>query len=452
MAGERIHHPCPVELEAFLLGQLPAREAARVVAHLLTGCASCRKQMEPLAGVVLTPNLIPDEPVEVGTEYDFPLFRAFAAARRYAASMARERREAERDREDPPLREVRRPEAPSAKAQAERDWARCEQILVRCRELRFDEPEARVAAASLAVGLAEGMSPDVHGPRQLADLQARAWAERGNARRVADHLAEAEADLATALERAQEGTGDPRLLARLLDLTASLRTDQRRLQEAAQLLDWVYGIYTDLGQSHEAGRALISKSNVAFYALDLHEATRLLTQGLSLIEVSRDPNLVLAVVHNLLFHLTEVGDIERAQRLLRQSRELYDIYGGRMERLKLLWVEGRIAIRSGNRARAEEAFSEVRAGFEKIGLLYDMAMVSLELGVVWLEQGRIREIQKLLDETVATFRARGIRREAIAALLMLQEAIAMERATAVLLRSVATELQRLESEPASPAG
>ena len=37
--------------------------------------------MEPLAGVVLTPNLIPDEPVEVGSEYDFPLFRAFAAAR-----------------------------------------------------------------------------------------------------------------------------------------------------------------------------------------------------------------------------------------------------------------------------------------------------------------------------------------------------------------------------------
>ena len=442
MAGERIHHPCPAELEAFLLGQLPAREAARVVAHLLTGCASCRKQMEPLAGVVLTPNHVPDEPVEVGTEYDFPLFRAFAAARRYAASLARERREAERDREDPLLREVPRSDAGS---KAERDWNLCEQILAGCRELR-QGPEARVAATSLAVGLAEGIGPDFRGSRQLADLQARAWAERGNARRVADDLSGAESDLSMALERARQGTGDPRLLARLLDLTASLRTDQRGFEEAAQLLDWVYRIYRTLGESHEAGRALISKSNTAFYALDLAEATRLLGRGLSLIDVNRDPSLVLVAVHNLLFHLIETGEIQQAERLLRQSRELYATYGGKMERLKVRWLDGRIAFRLGERARAEEAFSDVRSGLEEAGLSYDMALVSLELAAVWLEQGRSRDIQELLDETIATFQARGIRREAIAALLMLREAIERERATAVLLRTVASELQRLESE------
>jgi len=449
MAGERIHHPRAAELEAFLLGQLPPREAARVVAHLLTGCASCRKQMEPMAGVVLTPNLLPDEPVEVGSEYDFPLFRAFAAARRYATALARERREAGRDREDPPLREVPRSESPSAGSPAERNWVRCDQILARYRELRHAGPEVMVAATSLAVGLAEGISPELRGPCQLADLQARALAERGNARRVADDLQRAEADLAAAHERARQGTGDPRLLARLLDLTASLRTDQRRFKEAAQLLDWVYGIYMDLGESHDAGRALISKSNTAFYALDLDEATRLLGQGLSLIDANRDPRLVLAAVHNLLFHLVEAGEIERAEELLHQSRELYRAYGGKMDRLKVRWMEGRIAFRLGDQTRAEEAFSEVRSGLREVGLLYDMALVSLELAAVWLEQGRTREIQVLLDETVATFQARGIRREAIAALLMLREAIARERATAVLLRTVASELQRLEAEPVS---
>jgi tetratricopeptide (TPR) repeat protein len=449
MAGERIHHPRAAELEAFLLGQLPPREAVCVVAHLLTGCASCRKQMEPLAGVVLTPNLIPDEPVKVGSEYDFPLFRAFAAARRYAASLARERREAERDREDPLLREVPRSEAMGDGSPAERDWERCEQILARSRELRQAGPEAMVAASSLALGLAERISPDLRGPRQLADLQARARAERGNARRAADDLPGAEADLAAALERAREGTGDPRLLSRLLDLTASLRTDQRRLKEAAQLLDWVYDIHRSLGESHEAGRALISKSNAAFYALDLEEAMRLLGQGLSLIDINRDPSLVLVVVHNLLFHLVEAGDIDKAERLLRQSRELYTAYGGKMERLKVRWMDGRIAFRLGDQARAEEAFSEVRVAFEELSLPYDMALVSLELAAVWLAQGRTREIQDLLDETVTTFQARGIRREAIAALLMLREAIERERATAVLLRTVASELQRLESEPVS---
>jgi len=449
MAGKRIHHPRAAELEAFLLGQLPSREAARVVTHLLTGCASCRKQMEPLAGVVLTPNLIPDEPVDVGSEYDFPLFRAFAAARRFAVSLTRERREAERDREDTPLQEVPRSESSSAGPPVERNWVRCEQILAQYRELRHAGPEAMLAATSFAVGLAEAISPEFRGAHQLADLQARARAERGNARRVADDLQGAEADLAAALERARQGTGDPRLLARLLDLTASLRTDQRQFKEAAQLLDWVYGIYMDLGESHDAGRALISKSNTAFYALDLDEATRLLGQGLSLIDVNRDPRLVLVAVHNLLFHLVEAGEIEKAEEFLRQSRELYTAYGGKMERLKVRWMEGRIAFRLADQPRAEAAFSEVRSGLEEAGLLYDMALVSLELAAVWLEQGRNREIQGLLDETVATFQARGIRREAIAALLMLREAIDRERATAFLLRTVASELQRLEAEQVS---
>ena len=33
MAGERIHHPRATELEAFLLGQLAPKEAARVIAQ-----------------------------------------------------------------------------------------------------------------------------------------------------------------------------------------------------------------------------------------------------------------------------------------------------------------------------------------------------------------------------------------------------------------------------------
>ncbi|HVG09308.1 MAG TPA: hypothetical protein VNM67_16495 [Thermoanaerobaculia bacterium] len=423
-----------------------------MIAHLLTGCASCRKQMEPLAGVVLTPNLVPDEPVEVGSEYDFPLFRAFAAARRYAACLAREQREAERDREDPPLREVPRPGALGAGSSAERDWERCEQILARSRELRQGEPEARVAAASLAVGLAEGIAPAFRGPHQLADLQARAWAQRGNARRIADDLPGAEADLAHGLERAGQGTGDPRLLARLLDLTASLRTDQRRFDEAAQLLDWVYGIHRDLGESHEAGRALISKSNAVAYALDVQSAVRLLGEGLALIDAERDPKLVLAAVHNLLAHLVDEGKIAEARGVFLQSRALYLAHGGPIERLKARWLEGRIASGLGDHIEAERSFQDVRSGFAEASLPYDLALVSLDLAALWLEQGRTQEIRALLDETVTIFQTRGIRREAIAALLMLREAIGRERATAVLLRTVASELQRLESEPVSQAG
>lgn len=445
MAGDRIHHPGPAELDRFLLGELSSREASQVVSHLLTGCESCRQRMETLASVLFAPDLVPDTPVEVGSEYDFPLFRAFAAARRYALAVVREQREVEHDRADVRLREVPPPEQSSA-------WQRCEQLLDRCRELRHSDPEAMVAAASLAVSLSERIDPQLHGSRALADLQSRALAERGNARRVADDLRGAGADLSRALERAGAGSGDPRLLVRLMDLTASLRTDQRRFDEAFQLLDWVHVIHLELGETHEAGRALISKSNAAAYALDLGEAVRLLAQGLALIDADRDPKLALAAIHNLLSHLVDAGQLVEAARLFGESRSLYASHGDRLGRLKARWLEGRISSGLADPAAAERAFHEVRTGFQEADLPYDMALVSLDLAALWLDQGRNREIQLLLDETVAIFRDRGIRREAIAALLMLREAFERERATAALLRTVASELQRLESEPVGRAG
>lgn len=456
MAGDRIHHPRPAELERFLLGELSATEAARVVAHLLTGCANCRRRMEPLAKMVLNPDLDPEPAANAAVldyqEYDFPLFRAFAAARRYAASRASERAETERDGTDLPLREVPLPEPLGDRERGARDWQRCEQMLDRCRELRRHGPEAMVTATSLAVGLAEGISPEVAGPLALADLQARAWGERGNARRIADDMPGAEADLARALKRVAEGTGDPRLLARLMDLTASLRTDQRRFGEAIELLDWVYGLHREIGESHEAGRALIHKSNVAAYALDLDEAVRLLGQGLALIDADREPGLALAAVHNLLSHLVDSGQIPEARRVFRESRALYAAFGGPIENLKARWLEGRIELGLGHSAEAEQAFLDVRSGFEQSDLPYDMALVALDLAALWLEQGRNREIQVLLDQTVKVFQARSIRREAIAALLMLREAFERERATAALVRTVAAELQRLESQPVRRAG
>src|SRR6185436_18314829 len=135
----------------------------------------------------------------------------------------------------------------------------------------------------------------------------------------------------------------------------------------------------------------------------------------------------------------------------REGRALYAAHGGQIEQLKALWLEGRIALGLGDRGGAERCFREVRQGFEQADVPYDVALVSLDLAAIWLEQGRNREIQLLLDETVAVFRARGIRREAIAALLMLREACRRERATAALLRAVASELQLLEGEPAGQA-
>src|SRR4029078_3051377 len=87
--GER--HPSAAELESSLLGELSPQRAAPVIAHLMRGCDRCREQMAPLASLVLAAGRrVPEAAPRDGAAYDFPLFKASSAARRYAGSLARE--------------------------------------------------------------------------------------------------------------------------------------------------------------------------------------------------------------------------------------------------------------------------------------------------------------------------------------------------------------------------
>ncbi|HVR97288.1 MAG TPA: hypothetical protein VMW27_11785 [Thermoanaerobaculia bacterium] len=434
-----------------MLGELSPQETRRILAHLLPGCERCRESMTSLTGAMLFfPGKAAEEAgEEVGAEYDFPMFKALAAARRYEATLNRKKPEAKRP-EVPALHEVPVSDSSLSDVLAlrDRDWARCEALIERCRALRHRDPEAMVMVAALATTLAERLRPEPYEVQMLADLQARAWAELGNARRVANDPNGSEADISRALERAGHGTGDPLLLARLMDLTASLYTAQRRFAEAFQLLDMAYLLYQGGGERHYAGRALIKKGIATGHALDPEQAVQLLGQGLSLIDGGEDPKLVLAAVHNLIWFFVECGRLEEASRLLVKSRDLYTAHAERLDELKVRWVEGRIAAGFEFQEEAEKAFLEVRAGFAEIDLPYDAALVSLDLAVIWLDRGWTSQIRGLIDETLAIFRARGIRREAIGALLMLREAFEKDRATVALLRNVASKLQRMEQDPA----
>lgn len=439
-------HPSPAELDRFLLGKMSPHQAASVVAHLLRDCELCRQRMSPLASAVFAAGpVVPPSTEDPHPEYDFPLFKAFAAARQYAEARAQSKAYAQRYPERQFPREVPAIEALLPPAVG-RDSERCEALLEQCRALRHSDPEGMMLAASMAVILAERMNAN-ESPETLADLQAQTWAELGNAYRAADDLANAEAALARAVDLAGHGTGDPLLLARLMDLTASLYTEQRRFGEAHRLLDWIYAIYRHLGDGHLAARALISKGISVVLAAESEEALNLLQQGILLADATRDPKLILSAVHALLVSLVDCDRLTEARALLEASRDLYTAQGERFDLLRARWLEGRIAGGLGQDREAERAFLQVRESFRKAELLYTTANVSLDLAAVWLRQGRIAEIKGLVDETVAIFRAHNIQREAIAVLLMLRDALRKDRATVVLLKTVASELQRLEQLP-----
>jgi len=431
-------HPTPEALEAWLRAELPLPEAKAVLVHLLHGCASCSRAV---AQRWPGPAAAPADPAA----YDFPVARAL----RRVLDQVRDEESAREQASGELAALLRIGKAPSLRPEdlaGGAGWQWCEELLDGSRELLREDPQGASLLANLASMMAERrLAEDRFPPGGLADRRARARAELGNARRAADDLAGAESDLAAAVEHYLAGTRDPLLGARILDLCASLFRDQRRLDEASRCLDRVYLLHRDHGKPHLAGRALIKKGLVLGERQDYAGALHLLDQGLGMINRSEDPHLAFVAVHGIIDSLVKVGHVRQAQRLLDVSRPLYAAHGGDVDRMKLRWVEGKIAAGLGELGQGEQAFAEARDLFGKLGKPYDVALVTLDLAAVYLRQGRPGEVGRLAAEMLTTFRALGIRREAIAAVLLLEEAVQTERLTLALLEDLARKFRELEA-------
>jgi tetratricopeptide (TPR) repeat protein len=439
-------HPTPADLEGFLSSRLSVEERRAILAHLFRGCEPCREAMVPLADALFRPGRAePPDGHGNGWAYEFPITRAVKQALRQARELAREREIAAG--EIAALLRGGVPAALPAEPGGQRGWAWCEQFIAESRAQVHEDPQAALLLGTFAVTLAEGrLESERFPPGQVADLCARARAELGNARRVSDDLASAEGEMSRALAHAERGTGDPLLLARIMGLTAALYRDQRRFAEAGRLLDAVQGIYRDHGEPHLAGRALVSKGLLLGAGNDCWGAIRRIEEGIALLDPCREPALLFTAVHSLIWFLVEAGELDSARRLLGTSDDLYTLLAGAVDLVKRRWMEGRIAAALGDLPGAAAAFAEARQGFARHGKPGDVALVSLDLATVYLRQGRPAEVGRLAQEMLVTFRTLGIRREAIAAILLLEEAVAAERATLALCQEIAARLRRLDGE------
>src|SRR6266545_3403786 len=436
-----IGHPDRATLEAFLYGLLPAGQQKSVLAHLLGGCTSCRESMEPLADAMFCPGGSETElTLEQDAAYDAAISAAFAKA-----LVWHQERKAPREDVAAKIQSLLGGEVTAAAGFW--SWSLCETLMERSRELRHEDPQGMLRLAGLARQAAERVDPAERGARETADLCARAWAELANAWRAFDDLPQAEAAMTQAVELQAVGTGSDLLLARLADLSASLFCDQRRFAEAFQMLDTAHTLYQQLGAGHDVARVLVMKGLYTGYAGNAEEGLQILLQGLAAIDRDRDPRLAFYALHNILLFRVELGEFEEAQRQLKRMRPLYQRHGGASEWVKLRTIEGKIAAGLGDLPRAEGLFREVIRGLDAAGLGYQAAIIALDLAAVCLRLGKQADVRRLVGEMVATFRSVGVEREAMAALVMLTDAVEQDRATLELLALVSGVLQRLERGP-----
>jgi tetratricopeptide (TPR) repeat protein len=325
-------------------------------------------------------------------------------------------------------------------------WALCRLLLRKSLEATFHRPDLAVQLAFLAVKIAVHLG-DAYDRDWVMDLRALAFAYLGNARRVlGEHQSADDAIYEAHSHLRRSGTGNPRVEAEILDLEASLRRGQRRFSEALSLLDQVVATFSSEDQEvrdlHLAGQALVKKAYTIEQLGDVEQAIAILREAASLIVEERDPRLVLCVKHNLLWFLPSAGRSQEAEALLPEVKDLASRLGNDLDLVRLRWAEGRVAFGLGSRGPAEQAFKEVQREFLERDLGYDAALVSLDLAILYAQEGCIPELKQLALDVLPVFSSREVHREAMAALLLFQHACEEERLTVELARQLASLLER----------
>jgi tetratricopeptide (TPR) repeat protein len=123
--------------------------------------------------------------------------------------------------------------------------------------------------------------------------------------------------------------------------------------------------------------------------------------------------------------------------------------GQEVDLIHVAFIAGKIAAGTGRTEEAEEAFEQARSRFAAFDppLALDCAQVSLDLALLWLEQGRTAEVRTLADEMAWIFSSQGVHREALAALGIFCEAAKRDAATVELARQVIRFLHQSQHDP-----
>lgn len=335
-------------------------------------------------------------------------------------------------------------------------WGFCELLCREGREVAPDNANQALELAELAVAVADSIDRDAPAEdRWVYQLRALAWACLGNAWRVRGDLPQAETgfDMSDSwweagLAEVGDALGYEPVL---LNLKASLRMAQRQFPEALELLDRVIEVHLhgepEHRDPHLAGRALVQRAHTFIELGEPAEAIFVLRHAEGLVDPDRDPRLLLCLWHDLVYSLEIAGRYQEAAALLPQVRSLSETSGSNLDRVRLRWVEGQIAHGLGDQDAARRAFEEVRQAFLADEIVYDAALVSLDLAALAIQQARTSEVRELAREMVAIFRAQDVPREALAAALVFEEAAALDAATVELAHEVAARLRRAWQDP-----
>lgn len=437
-------HLDPELLTLIAEGELPSSTLIRVVvSHLRSMCPDCGAAFQEIERLLRSRQRHRKDLASqswsavylLGADPNLVLQRAYTVA----------------DRELRYLRQLTPPDRLRKVARARtrfRTPAQVERFLAEGRSALRDDP--RIALGW--IDLAREVVPWLHSngyPAEVVDtLALRAQAHRANALRVTGDLRKADT-LFKALRK------DPRrnsvavleVHAELASLEASLRQDQRRFDEADELLHRAAQLSRAAGDVEGFAQNFIQRGIVCDLRGKPTAALPLYRQAADALEPDRQPLLYLMTQHSIALCLCLLAKFQEAEALLARNRALYERCTDPEVQVMRTWLEARIARGLGDSERAERLLLEVRAQLLNQGRHYSAALAAIDLAEIYLAGGRTAEVKQVAQALAEVFGAKDVHPEAARALALFREAALAERLTLELLGRFRRYLEAARGNP-----
>jgi len=321
-------------------------------------------------------------------------------------------------------------------------------LMDHARDEGVSDPAQARCLAELAVEAAESIDERSYPTPMVAEARALAWAVLGNALRRISDLYGSERAFHSARSHLEAASIHPVIHADVETLLASLRIDQTRYSEAIEILDRTACSYELFAEPQSEARALIKMSLAEGENGNPARSVVLLEKAESLLDPEEDQELLLVARQGRVARLNEAGRAQEAAELLEELTPEFKAAISDFRRVQRLhWVGAKIAHSLGDVDRAEAGLMEVRQQFEEREEAYDFAIVTLDLAILYAEQGRTSEVRSLAKEMLPIFTSRRIHQHALAALVLFQRAAEAEKATVAYVRDLALFLHRARNNP-----
>jgi len=133
-----------------------------------------------------------------------------------------------------------------------------------------------------------------------------------------------------------------------------------------------------------------------------------LDRALPYLDTKATPRLEFVVANQRLHVLWHTGRLKAAWAMLPMTAALAKEHGTKLDCLQVSWCEAGILADQRRTAEAEAMYRQVRGAYLTENSAYDVALLSLDMAVLYLEQGRWSEIQQLAAEAIPLFACRDV--------------------------------------------